>query len=280
MSKFTRVVIILIALSIMTFAGVQLGSYFYDRMEDSAVNDELSALANSPITAEDEAAMSNYGTDDESGDDDDEDVLYQREDPDMGSKLSNYTRKLFGKAAPGQMPTSGNQTKKTLQKAQTRRINFAALKKRNKQIVAWINIPNTGIDYAVVKGTNNTQYLTMNAVRKRSSGGSIFLDSAAKADFNNSDSIVYGHQMKDKSMFGSLNRYRNSNYKKKHQYIYIYTPSATRKYKVSSTFGTTSTTLQPDRGKTQSLTLVTCNGKSAHYAVRAQLVSSKKPGAK
>jgi sortase B len=180
------------------------------------------------------------------------------------------------------MPTGGKQTKTSITNAQKRKINFTALKKKNKDIVAWISIPNTPIDYAVLKTGNNSYYLKRNAIKKPSSSGAIFLDSAAKADFSSKDSIVYGHRMKDRTMFGSLISYKNSKHRKSHQYVFVYTPKATKKYRVSECFRTSSKKLTPKNAKVRTLSLVTCDDAKGkvHYIVRAKLVSSKKPGKK
>jgi len=259
MTKALRITVIVIAAAVLVFAGIQIGSYFYERMDDVALSDELTEIANSPLEPEDEFAL---------------------EEIDAQNRLRKYARRLFGRAAPGGAPISGNQTKASLDKAQRRKINFPALKKKNKDIVAWISVPNMPIDYAVLKGKDNSYYLTRNAVKKRSSAGSIFMDSKAKTNFSSSDTILYGHDMRDGTKFGSLNKYRNKNFRNKHQYIYVYTPQSTMKYRVKSTFRTTKVKLTPDRSKTKTLTLVTCEGRNAHYVVRARLVSSKKPGAK
>ena len=262
MTKVVRIVAIITALAVAAFVGVQLGTYFFERVESNAVNDELAAIANSPFAAEDD--------------------IYPLEELEVRNKLATYAQRLFGKAAPSRAPISGDQTKSSLEKAQKRRINFPALKKRNNQIVAWISIPNMPVDYAVVKGNDNSYYLTRDALRNKNTSGAIFLDSKLNPNFDNSDSIVYGHDMYDSSMFGSLVKYRTKSFQNKHQYIFVYTPNATKKYQVSSQFKTTSGKLTPDNSKTKTLTLVTCvnsDGKS-HYVVRAKLISSKRPGEK
>jgi len=261
MSKVMRIVAIIIALGIMVFAGVQLGTYFYERVEDTADNDYLTELADSPIEKKT--------------------VTYQRIEPEAQNRLYNYARRLFGKAAPKKQPISGKQTKASLATAQKRKVNFKALKKKNKQIIAWISIPNAPVDYAVVKSSNNTFYLKHNALKRKSYSGAIFLDSKLKSNFANQDSIVYGHRMRDGSMFGSLKHYANKNYRKNHQYVYVYTPKATKKYKISQYFRTSKRKLAPDKSRNQTLTLVTCDwSASSHIGVRARLVSSKKPGMK
>lgn len=260
MSKALRIVAIIIALGIMTFAGVQLGTYFYEQIEATADNDMLAEIADSPIESQSRS--------------------YERVEPQAQNRLYNYARRLFGKATPGKQPISGKQTKASLTKAQKRKINFKALKKKNNHIIAWISIPNAPVDFAVMQTSNNTYYLKYNAMKKRSKSGAIFLDSKLKSNFDNQDSIVYGHRMRDGTMFGPLAKYKSRAYLRDHPYIFVYTPKATKKYKVQKYFRTTSLKLKPDRSKNSTLTLITCDGKKAHIGVRAQLVSSKKPGKK
>jgi len=257
MTKAIRIIAAIFVVGILTFAGIQLGSYVYERTDDVALNDELVKIANSPIEA---------------------DAEYAFEDPDAQNRLRTYARRLFGKAAPGGSPISGYQRTPSLNTAQRRKINIPALRKTNKDIVAWISIPNMPVDYPVLKGKDNSYYLTRNAAMKRSSAGAIFMDSKLKSDFTSSDTIIYGHDMRDGTKFGSLSRYRNKKFRDTHQYVYVYTPKATLKYRVTSTFRTTAKNLTPDRSSTRTLTLVTCEGKNAHYVVRARLVSSKAPG--
>jgi len=146
--------------------------------------------------------------------------------------------------------------------------------------MGWISVPNMPIDYPILRANDNSFYLTRNAKRQRSSAGSIFLDSKARTNFTSSDTIVYGHDMRDGSKFGTLNRFRNRTFRNRHQFIYVYTPTATRKYRVSTAWRTTAVNLTPDRSNRLTLTLVTCEGRGAHYVVRAVLVSTKRPGAK
>ncbi|MDR1775201.1 MAG: class B sortase [Actinomycetes bacterium] len=271
MSKFVRGLVLVIAIGVMAFAGYQLGNIAYDYVKDEAEYEELRAIADSPEDATDEAT------------DGDTDVAEdQTVNPDAEFSLSTYLRALLGKAKPGGLATSGNQSSSSLAKAQKRKINFKKLQKKNKEIIAWIYIPNTRIDYPVTRHSNNKYYLKRNAVKKKSSAGSIFLDSKAKKDLSGLDSPIYGHHMRNKSMFGSLNSFRTSKFRKKHQYVYVYTPKATKKYKVSTQFTTKKKKLSAYKGKVRVVTLVTCEytAKNAHYVLRAKLVSSKKPGKK
>ena len=99
-------------------------------------------------------------------------------------------------------------------------VDFEALKKINREIIAWIRIPDTGIDYPVVQGADNEYYLKHTFKKTEQVAGSIFLDKDNSPDFSNRKSILYGHNMKDGSMFQGLHKYENE------QYLEIHNKSA------------------------------------------------------
>ena len=103
-------------------------------------------------------------------------------------------------------------------------VDFETLKKINPEIIAWIRIPNTKIDYPVVQGTDNEFYLKHTFKKTEHVAGSIFLDKDNSPDFSNRKSILYGHNMKDGSMFQGLHKYENEQYLKTHNKVYLYLP--------------------------------------------------------
>lgn len=103
-------------------------------------------------------------------------------------------------------------------------IDFEELQKINPDIVAWIRIEGLGIDYPVVQGEDNEHYLHYTFRGEANVAGSIFLDYRNKADFSDSKIILYGHNMKNGSMFGSLKKYQNENVFQENQIITIYLP--------------------------------------------------------
>ncbi|WP_415331913.1 class B sortase [Clostridium perfringens] len=94
------------------------------------------------------------------------------------------------------------------------------LKKINSDYMGWINIENTPIDYPVVKGKDNEFYLTRDFNKKYLASGSIFMDYRNK-DFQDKNVVIYGHHMRDKSMFGSLKKFKGIEYLKNNKYINI-----------------------------------------------------------
>lgn len=85
-----------------------------------------------------------------------------------------------------------------------------------EDMVAWITLDDTNIDYPVMQGEDNSKYLNMNPYGQFSLSGSIFLDSRNSGDFSDRYSILYGHHMEYGVMFGALDEYLNEAYLKSH----------------------------------------------------------------
>lgn len=83
-------------------------------------------------------------------------------------------------------------------------------------MVAWLTVDGTDIDYPVMQGTDNTTYLNTDPFGKYSLGGSIFLDSRNSPDFSDNYSLIYGHHMEFGRMFGSLDHFLDREYLQTH----------------------------------------------------------------
>lgn len=129
--------------------------------------------------------------------------------------------------------------KETYQKIQTyakKDIDWNKLRKINPDIVGWIKIKDTKINYPVVKGKTNRTYLHTDFNKKYNYGGCIFLDYHDHKDLNkNQHSIIYGHHMRNGSMFADLTKFRKENFAKKHLII-LYTPQKTYYLKAFSIY--------------------------------------------
>lgn len=104
------------------------------------------------------------------------------------------------------------------------KIDFDGLRAINKDIVAWIQIPGIGVDYPVVQGKDNNHYLHYTFDGKENKAGSIFLDYRNRADFKDSKVILYGHNMKDGSMFSNLKKYQDAGFRKEQGRVLVYLP--------------------------------------------------------
>lgn len=119
-------------------------------------------------------------------------------------------------------------------------IDFEALRAQNPDTVGWIRIPGTKIDYPIVQSEDNAKYLHTDFDGSDSIYGAIYLDSDSKADFSGWNNPVYGHHMKDGSMFKDVVKFKEEDYFKEHQYFEIYTPERTIHLKAVSCYYTDS----------------------------------------
>lgn len=103
-------------------------------------------------------------------------------------------------------------------------VDFNQLSKINPDIVGWIVIEGTNINYPVVQGDNDDYYLTHLFDGTYNGAGCIFLDSDCEPDFSGRHSIIYGHNMKDKSMFANLVEYKNQEFYNTHPTAILITP--------------------------------------------------------
>lgn len=118
-----------------------------------------------------------------------------------------------------------------------REINWKKLHKINEDIVGWIYVPDTKIDYPIMAGDAKNYYLKHNYKKEYNILGSIFLPD--QMDLNDAHLLFYGHNMKSGRMFGQLSNYSSKDYWSDHKNVYVYTPTENRNYQVFSAFSTT-----------------------------------------
>jgi sortase B len=107
----------------------------------------------------------------------------------------------------------------------------------NSDVMGWIEIPSTNINYPVVQAEDNDYYLKHNIKKEESIHGSIFMDYRNKKLGQERHTILYGHHMKDGSMFHDLDLYNNQNFYKENPYIYTVDKSGRRnKWEVFSAY--------------------------------------------
>ncbi len=91
-------------------------------------------------------------------------------------------------------------------------VDISKLKKEYSNIVGWINVNNTNINYPFVQTDNNDYYLNHSIDRTYNEAGWLFLDYRNNSNFDNKNSIIYAHSRLDKSMFGSLSKVLKSSW--------------------------------------------------------------------
>ena len=84
-------------------------------------------------------------------------------------------------------------------------------------VVAWLTVDDTNIDYPVMQGRNNSEYLNKDPFGEYSLAGSIFLDSRNAPDFSDPYSLIYGHHMEHGKMFGALDAFLDKDYFDNHR---------------------------------------------------------------
>jgi len=118
-------------------------------------------------------------------------------------------------------------------------IDFTAQKAKNPHVVGWIQIPGTVINYPVMQSGNDVPenfYLNHAPDRSYRRAGSIYIQQMNKSDFSHPNTLIYGHNMANGSMFAALDKFRKKAFFDEHEYIYVYTPGHILTYRIFSAF--------------------------------------------
>ena len=107
-------------------------------------------------------------------------------------------------------------------------------KEVNEDIIGWITLEDSKIDYPIVKGENNEYYMNHTVLGTENPAGAIFMETLNKDDFSDIVTFVYGHRMKDGSMFGNLKHYTDKEYWEVHREFQISTYQDNRIYEIFS----------------------------------------------
>ena len=118
------------------------------------------------------------------------------------------------------------------------KIDFKSLKEQNPDVVGYLEVPNTNIKYVVVKGSDNSYYLKHNFNKEYNNAGWVFADYRDKFNFTDYNIVIYGHNTRDGSMFGTLkNTLKKEWYENKdNQIITFITEGKVSKYQVFSIY--------------------------------------------
>ena len=119
---------------------------------------------------------------------------------------------------------------------QVQRVAISELQAQNSDTVGWIQIPGTKISYPLMHTGDDSYYLNHTFSRKVNSAGSIFIETLNKGDFSDLHTIIYGHNMKNGSMFAGLKEYRSASYLVTHPNVYIDLEDGTHAYQILSVY--------------------------------------------
>ena len=118
---------------------------------------------------------------------------------------------------------------------QESRINWQYLQEINSDIIAWIEVENTNINYPILKDTN-LYYINHSYDKKYNKNGSIFTTNTAP--FSDEETVIYGHNMKNGTMFSELGKYLKKDFLDSNNIIKIYTPTGDYECKIFSVYST------------------------------------------
>ena len=115
------------------------------------------------------------------------------------------------------------------------KIDLAGIQQVNSDVVGWIRFDNIEIlSYPILYSGDDEKYLRTDIYGNQTTAGCIFLEGANTSDFNNSHTIIYGHNMRNLSMFGSLKKYKEEGFYQDNQYFTIYTNDYAYRYQIFS----------------------------------------------
>jgi len=207
MKKTVKVLILLILIGIFLFSGGKL-LYYYLTARDSiqksnALVEEFVVIH--PVNSE-HATM---------------ELPQDSEDPE---KVEHGTPNSHGSVEP--TITEREPDPEPVEGSVPIEVNFDLLQERYPDCVGWLYSPYTPINYPIMQSADNDYYLRRSYDSSYNRCGSLFLDYRCTRDFSDSLSIVYGHNMKNDTMLGTLERYTDQAYYEAHRELYLLTRDA------------------------------------------------------
>ena len=144
--------------------------------------------------------------------------------------------KVTATAAPSSLPDPEVSADPDVIEYPPKEVDFDKLNDINKDIIGWLYSENTVIDYPVLIGEDNDDYIYTLYDGTYNAGGSLFANCLNQKDFSSRNTIIYGHNMLDGSMFRSLTSYKDSKYYNEHKTLYLMTPDQDYKLVVFSAY--------------------------------------------
>lgn len=110
--------------------------------------------------------------------------------------------------------------------------DFGQLHEQNEDIYAWIVVPGTQVDYPLLQSETDNYYLDYNLDHSKGYPGCIYTNQCNRKDFSDYNTVLYGHNMKNGSMFGSIHSFEDETFFDGHPYIYVYTENERLTYEI------------------------------------------------
>ena len=199
-----RLIVMLAALAVFLYSGYTLYGFYKEYKKSS---DEYDNLENS------------YAVDQEQ---ESENIDNLEDDDALQSISGQEVRTVFEDGDEKTLPVLKNP------------IDFTQLLSVNSDIVGWLRIRALDISYPVVQGKDNDYYLHRTFEKTDNFAGCLFVNSYNMGDFTDQNTIIYGHNMKNGSMFGKLKNFSDPEVFKKSRYFWIFTPDFIYQYRIFS----------------------------------------------
>ena len=199
-----RLIVMLAALAVFLYSGYTLYGFYKEYKKSS---DEYDNLENS------------YAVDQKQ---ESENIDNLEDDDALQSISGQEVRTVFEDGEEKTLPVLKNP------------IDFTQLLSVNSDIVGWLRIRALDISYPVVQGKDNDYYLHRTFEKTDNFAGCLFVNSYNMGDFTDQNTIIYGHNMKNGSMFGKLKNFSDPEVFKKSRYFWIFTPDFIYQYRIFS----------------------------------------------
>ncbi len=225
---FIRGVILIVALAVFLFSGYQLyliyseykeGTDDYDRIRDSVFRVETKAW-----TQENEEADGQTPAEDQN----------QGQDNQGSADVSADDGGMRVIAKEGPLTINGISLGMLL--GSQYQCDFDALYAMNSEVVGWIRIEDTNINYPMVQTTDNEKYLRLTLDGKWNNAGTIFADYRVADPFISENTIIHGHNQRNKAMFHDLTLYLDQEFWESHPYVTVLTPEKNYLYQIYSCY--------------------------------------------
>lgn len=224
MKKYVKILLILLSIVFLFLVGF----YVKESIRNRQINDKLKTIASE---AESETISSEVETEPQTEPETikNEIKVSQSEIPDtepqteletnLETKEDTQNKVVTNDIEHVNVPTTFN-----------KEVSFQNLHNENNDYLFWLYIPKTKIDYPVMMSRDNKDYLHSSFYKEKLYAGTLFIDALSSKRENQDNLIVYGHNMKDGSMFGTLKKWRDGKYFHEHKFIEIYTETEKRVY--------------------------------------------------
>ena len=146
---------------------------------------------------------------------------------DSDTEYEGLKQQVFAKAVSG-----GTDTQESVAKKDPICESVALLMEENEDTVGWIHFDNSKISYPIMQGEDNAFYLSHSFSKEEKKAGSIFMEAINHDTFEDAHTIIYGHNMRNLSMFGELRYYKDKDYYEGNEYFTIYTDTESFTYEI------------------------------------------------